>query len=139
MTELFRRQAVDFQRQKFHGAIVLTRNPWQLATTVFFVAIVGALFAFAATSGFARRESVPGVIAPRSGMLRLVAPQAGVVLPGGAPQGRAVGAGETVLRLSQEQASASGPTQASILESIERRRGSLEQELVQQQAEARER
>jgi membrane fusion protein len=138
VTELFRRQAVEFQRQKFHGAIVLTRNPWQFATTVFFVAIVAALLAFAATSGFTRRESVPGILAPTAGMLRLVAPQAGVVLPGAIAQGQQVHAGQTVLRLSQEQSSASGPTQAAIVESIARRRGSLEQELGQQQAQARE-
>jgi membrane fusion protein len=139
VTELFRRQAIDHQRQKFHGAIVLTRNPWQFATTVFLVAIVGALLAFAATNGFARRESVPGLLAPTAGVLRLVAPQAGIVLPGGLPQGRRVTAGETVLRLSQEQASASGPTQAAIVESIERRRESLRQETGQLQAQARER
>ena len=71
MTELFRRQAVDFQRQKFHGAIVLTRSPWQAAVTVFFVALVLALVAFAATRGFARKESVGGVLLPPGGVLRL--------------------------------------------------------------------
>src|SRR4051812_2757123 len=77
VTELFRRQAVDFQRQKFHGAIVLMRSPWQTAIAGFFVVLVLALGVFASTQGFARKESVGGVLLPAAGVLRLVAPQAG--------------------------------------------------------------
>jgi len=132
VTELFRRQAVDFQRQKFHGAIVLTRSRWQAATAAFFVALVAALGVFAATQGFARKESVAGVLAPAGGVLRIVAPQAGVVLAVGAAQGHAVRAGDTLVRLSAEQSSAAGPTQAAVAQSLDSRQGSLRDELQQQ-------
>src|SRR5215469_3511503 len=69
MPELFRRQAVDYQRQKFHGAIVLTRSPWQTAIAAFFVLLVLALVVFACTQGFARKESVTGVLLPAAGVL----------------------------------------------------------------------
>ncbi len=132
MTELFRRQAVDHQRQKFHGAIVLTRSPWQTAVATFFVLLVLALLAFAATQGFARKETVAGVLAPAGGVLRLVAPQAGVVVAVVAAQGTQVVAGQAVVRLSAEQASATGPTQAAVAQSLSVRQGSLRDELEQQ-------
>ena len=138
MPELFRRQAVDFQRQKFHGAIVLTRSPWQTGVTVFFVLLVLALVAFACTQGFARKETVSGVLAPAGGVLRLVAPQAGVVVATPAPQGVHVAAGQAVVRLSTEQSSASGPTQEAVARTLTLRRGSLADELQQQDQQVRQ-
>jgi membrane fusion protein len=138
VTELFRRQAVDYQRQKFHGAIVLTRSPWQAAVTIFFCGVVLALVAFAATQGFARKQSVAGVLTPTAGVLRLVAPQAGVVLAASVPQGGKVRAGEAVMQLSTEQASATGPTQEAVALSLQRRSSSLQEELGQQAAQARQ-
>jgi membrane fusion protein len=100
VTELFRRQAVDYQRQKFHGAIVLTRSPWGTAVTVFFCGVVLALLAFAATQGFARKESAAGVLTAGR---RRAAP--GRAAGRGRPRhervaGRAVAQGEPVVRLS---------------------------------------
>jgi membrane fusion protein len=132
MTELFRRQAVDYQRQKFHGAIVLTRSPWQTAVATFFVLLVLALVVFAATQGFARKESVGGVLMPAGGVLRLVAPQAGTVVATPAAQGSRVAAGQPVVRLSGEQSSATGPTQEAVARSLALRQGSLGDELQQQ-------
>ncbi len=132
VTELFRRQAVDYQRQKFHGAIVLTRGPWQTAVAAFFVVLVLALVVFASTQGFARKESVAGVLMPAGGVMRLVAPQSGVVVSVGAAQGRAVHAGEAVVRLSTEQSSAAGSTQAAVAQSLALRRVNLQDELRQQ-------
>ena len=138
MTELFRRQAIDHQRQKFHGAIVLTRSPWRSAIAAFFVLLVLALVVFAATQGFARRESVGGVLAPAGGLLRLVAPQAGVVMATPAAQGARVAAGQAVVALSAEQASASGPTQEAVARSLALRQGSLSDELQQQGLQVRQ-
>ena len=138
MTELFRRQAVDHQRQRFHGAIVLTRSPWQTAIATFFVLLVLALVAFACTQGFARKESVSGVLTPAGGVLRLVAPQAGVVVATPAAQGARVAAGQAVVALSTEQASASGPTQEAVARSLALRQGSLSDELQQQGLQVRQ-
>jgi len=138
MPELFRRQAVDYQRQKFHGAIVLTRSPWRTAIAAFFVLLVAALLVFAGTQGFARKETVTGVLAPAGGVLRLVAPQAGVVVATPLPQGSRVVAGQAVVRLSAEQSSATGPTQEAVARSLALRQGSLAQELEQQGQQTRQ-
>ena len=138
MPELFRRQAVDHQRQKFHGAIVLTRSPWRTAIAVFFVLLVLALLVFAGTQGFARKETVGGVLAPAGGVLRLVAPQAGVVVATPVPQGSRVDAEQAVVRLSAEQSSAVGPTQEAVARSLALRQGSLADELRQQGGQVRQ-
>ena len=138
MTELFRRQAVDHQRQRFHGAIVLTRSPWQTAIAAFFVLLVLALVVFASTQGFARKESVGGELMPAGGVLRLVAPQAGVVVATPAAQGSRVAAGQAVVALSAEQSSASGPTQEAVARSLALRQGSLGDELQQQGLQVRQ-
>ena len=132
MPDLFRRQAVDFQRQKFHGAIVLTRSPGRTAVAAFFVVLVLALVVFAATQGFARKESVGGVLMPAGGVLRLVAPQAGLVVATPVAQGARVSEGQAVVRLSTELSSASGSTQEAVARSLELRQGSLSDELQQQ-------
>ena len=137
MTELFRRQAVDYQRQKFHGAIILTRSPRQTIITAFFVALVLALVVFASTQGFARRETVSGVLLPAGGVLRLVAPRAGVVLAIGAAQGSQVAGGDTLFRLSEEQSSAAGSTQAAVAATLAQRQGSLRDELRAQGEQTR--
>ncbi|MEP6504648.1 MAG: HlyD family efflux transporter periplasmic adaptor subunit, partial [Betaproteobacteria bacterium] len=82
--------------------------------------------------GFARKESVTGVLAPAGGVLRLVAPQAGVVAAVLAAQGSQVAMGQVIVRLSAEQASATGPTQAAVAQSLNLREGSLRDELQQQ-------
>jgi membrane fusion protein len=138
MTELFRRQAIDHQRQRFHGAIVLTRSPWRTAVAAFFVLLVLALLVFASTQGFARKETVGGVLTPAGGVLRLVAPQAGVVVATPAAQGARVAAGQAVVALSAEQASASGPTQEAVARSLALRQGSLSDELQQQGLQVRQ-
>lgn len=136
MSELFRRQALDFQRQKFHGAIVLTRSPWRTAVAALVVVIVAGLVAFAALQGFARRETVGGVLLPAAGVLRLVAPQAGVVLEGGPAQGQSVAAGQPVVRLSNDLSTAAGPTQALVAQTLASRQAGLQDELRRQSQQA---
>lgn len=138
MSDLFRRQAVDFQRQKFHGAIVLVRSPWRTAVAAGFVVLVAALLAFAATQGFSRKEIVPGVLLPSTGVLRLVAPQAGVVVGAGPEQGQLVRAGEAVVTLSSELASTSGNTQALVAQTLETRQQRLKEELLRQGEQSRQ-
>ena len=138
MSELFRRQAIDYQRQKFHGAIVITRSPWEAAVAAFFVLLVLALLVFAATQGFSRKESVAGVLTPAGGVLRLVAPQAGTVVAVPAAQGSRVAAGQVVVQLSTEQSSATGPTQEAVARSLASRAGSLGDEMRQQGQQARQ-
>ena len=76
---LFRLEAVDHQRQRFHGTVVLAR-PWSFAAiTALLTLLVFALLVFAWKAGFTRKEVVTGIVVPDRGLIRLVAPQSGRV------------------------------------------------------------
>lgn len=137
MPDLFRREAIEFQRQKFHGAIVLTRSPLQAVCTTFLLLLVMAMCALAATQGFTRKETVSGLILPSSGVLQLVAPQAGVVLAIDVPQGQQLAQDQVVLHLSSERLSAQGPTLQTIAQSLRHRRSALHSELAQQRRQVK--
>jgi len=139
VTDLFRRQAIDHQRQRFHGAIVLTRDPWRTAWAALALILVGSLAVFAATQGFSRKDVVTGVLQPAGGLLRLVAPQAGVVnmvaVAGEAP----LHAGDLLVRISTEQVSSTGPTREAVARSLDQRQAGLQDDMLQQDAQRRQR
>lgn len=139
MTELFRHQAIDHQRQKFHGAIVLTRSPWQMAGAAFFVLLTLGLLAFAATQGFARKETVSGVLQPVAGVWRVVATQAGVVTQVAVVPGQMVKGGDLLVQLTAEQASRTGPTRQAVAQLLGQRQQAMQEELRQQEAQTRQR
>ena len=138
MTELFRRQAIDHQRQKFHGAIVLTRSPWQMTGAAFFVLLTLGLLVFAATQGFARKETVSGVLQPAAGVWRVVATQAGVVTQVAVAPGQRVQGGDLLVQLTAEQASGAGPTRQAVAQLLGQRQQALQDELRQHEAQTRQ-
>ncbi|MES2073436.1 MAG: HlyD family efflux transporter periplasmic adaptor subunit [Pseudomonadota bacterium] len=142
MSELFRREAVDHQRQRFHGAIVLTRTWSYAALTVFLCGIVLALIAFSVRFGFTRKETVNGMVVPDRGLIRVAASQSGVITRIDVTEGQQVRAGDPLFLLSGERTSAQGDTQANINETlmarIARLRGELEQQDHQTHNKSRE-
>ena len=138
MTELFRHQAIDHQRQKFHGAIVLTRSPWQMAGAAFFVLLTLGLLVFAATQGFARKETVSGVLQPAAGVWRVVATQAGVVTQVAVAPGQRVQGGDLLVQLTAEQASGAGATRQAVAQLLGQRQQALQDELRQHEAQTRQ-
>jgi len=138
VSDLFRREALDAQRTHFHGAIVLSRSPARAAWTVAILLLLAGLAAIVSTQGFARQHRVRGVLLPAAGLVRLVAPQAGVVLAGGPAQGEAVAAGALMLRLATGEAAGQARVQAAVAESLLVRQQALKQELGQQQTQARQ-
>jgi membrane fusion protein len=100
VTALFRQQAVDHQRERFHGVIVLRRH-WSFAVvTALLILLLGSLVAFAAFAGFTRKESVRGALVPRDGLLRVAAAQAGIVTSSHVADGQAVQAGDLLFVIS---------------------------------------
>jgi membrane fusion protein len=131
VTDLFRRQAVDHQRERFHGAIILTRHWSFTALTIVLACLAIAIPIFAATAGFTRKEAVTGVLVPDKGLIRLVAPQAGIVTAAPATDGQAVRPGEILFVLSGERANALGSTESTVAQTLRNRQGQIEQQLQQ--------
>lgn len=104
MSDLFRREAVHHATHRLTGDVVL-------ATPVSFKLLVGLLVAavtagaaFAATASYARKETVPGWLAPQGGLIRVAARQGGVVESLPAKDDAMVRPGQAlaVLRLSSD-------------------------------------
>ncbi|MEW6704853.1 MAG: biotin/lipoyl-binding protein [Pseudomonadota bacterium] len=132
MASLFRREAIDHQRDRFHGAIVLASTWSSTALTLFLCAAVASVILFAGLFGFARKEAVSGVLAPDRGLLRLSAPQAGVVADIHVSDGQAVHAGDPLFTISSAQTSATGATQSTINETLAERMTQLQADLQRQ-------
>lgn len=136
MADLFRQEALDHQRQKLHGTILLARPVSFTVLTAFFAAVAVAVVAFFFFFGFSRKAAVPGVLLPDQGLVRIYPAQAGVVVERKVSDGQTVREGDVLFVLSSERASsARGETQSAIsraLESrIERLRAELGQQLIQ--------
>jgi membrane fusion protein len=131
-SDLFRTEAVDHQRQRFHGTVVLAR-PWSFAAlTALLSALVLGLLAFAFLAGFTRKEVVSGMVVPDQGLIRVVAPLAGRVSEVRTPAGALVKAGEVMFVIQRDRATAAGADQGSISTALASRLRRLEAEVAQQ-------
>ncbi|MGM9490211.1 HlyD family secretion protein [Ideonella sp. YS5] len=130
---MFRIEAVDHQRQRFHGTVVLAR-PWSFgAITALLTLLVAALLVFAWKAGFTRKEVVTGIVVPDRGVIRLVAPQAGRVQEVKAVAGQAVKAGDALFVVRDERVASTGASRGDISRSLADRLQRLESEARQQE------
>ncbi|MES2264615.1 MAG: HlyD family efflux transporter periplasmic adaptor subunit [Pseudomonadota bacterium] len=132
MSDLFREEAIAHKSQRFHGAVILTRTWSYPALTAFFCAIMLAVITFALTFGFTRKETVSGMVVPDHGLIRLAAPQSGLVTRIHVAEGQAVRAGDALFVLSSERTSVQGDTQAAVNDTLASRIEHLRRELDQQ-------
>lgn len=132
MSRLFRPEAIAHKTQRLHGAVVLTRTWSYPALTAFFCCIIAALIAFACLAGFTRKESVSGIVVPDRGVIRLAAPQSGIVTKVQVTEGQSVQEGDPVFILSSERTSQQGNTQAAVSDALAARVRHLRTELQQQ-------
>src|SRR5258706_14884236 len=139
MADLFRQEALDHQRQKLHGTILLARPLSFTVLTAFFVAVAVAVAAFFFLFGFNRKATVPGVLLPDQGLVRIYPTQTGVVVERKVSDGQIVSQGDVLFVLSSERASsARGETQTAISRALESRIDRLRAELGQQRIQTRQ-
>lgn len=100
MSDLFRQEAIDHQRSRFYGTILLQQPRSQTLWTLLLCALLGAVLVLACVVGFERQESLPGVLVPQAGLQRLRAPAGGgTVMQVQATRGQAVSAGMPLLHI----------------------------------------
>lgn len=66
MSDLFRQNAIDHQRERVHGAILLTQDRSQTLWTTVLCGLVLAITVFAYTFRFARHEVIVGHLVPEA-------------------------------------------------------------------------
>lgn len=136
MSGLFRPEAVNHKNERLHGVVVLASTWSYTALTLFFCTIVLALLAFAWHFGFTRKEIVSGTVVPDRGVIRLAAPQSGIVSRIEVGEGELVHAGDALFVLSSERTSVKGETQAAVNDALTSRIHYLRKELAQQGAQS---
>lgn len=139
LDQLFRNEAAAYQTQRLYGTILL-RQPWSATIlTLLFSGLVGLLIVFFFTAGFSRKENLDGLVLPDRGLIRLAAPQAGVVVEKKVAEGQRVQAGDVLFVVSNERSTRRGETQDGVIEALTARIASLQEELIraERQAESR--
>jgi len=134
-SDLFRQEAIAARRDKFAGDIVLSYPfPVWILTGFVAVSMVGILM-FVFLGSYTRRVTVSGQLIPVTDIVRVYAPQPGIVLEKHVVEGQSVTAGQVLYTLTSDRRSgAIGNTQETISRLLERRHFSFDEELRNTQA-----
>ncbi len=108
--------------------------------TCLFAGIAVSIVVFFMSFGYTRKAQVVGLIAPSTGIARVVSGQAGTIVERRVEEGRTVAAGDVLFVLSSERASATrGEAEGTISTLMESRRQNLAAERVQAATQGRQR
>jgi len=134
--DLFRKEALEAKGNQFLGRTVL-RPPLSFAAWSWIAATLAtAVIVFLFVGEYTKRTRVVGITAPEQGLIKLMAPQPGIVVERRVQEGQQVEAGDTLFILSAERLTDAGGgvagAQTAILEQLQRRRASLQGELQRQ-------
>lgn len=131
-TPLFRTAAIQAQQVKWLSDIVLVRPLSFFWLTSGAMGLALLIIAFLALGSYTKRSSVAGQLVPDTGMVKIYAPQGGIVVQKSVGEGKVVQRGETLFIISSErQSNNDGAIQASISRQVAERQKSLHDELTQ--------
>lgn len=134
MTSLFRQEALSTQQHAWLGSIRLIRPvSLTLLATLAVLAAVGVVL-FLGLGQYTRKAAVVGVLVPEKGVMRLHAPQTGILLESHAVEGQAVKQGDVLFVLSVGRSTEVGDTQAAVQAGLNTRQQSLHEAARQRQA-----
>lgn len=134
MSGLFRLEALQAQSAAGLGRVLLARPlsvAWMTAGAALALVAVLAFLVLAQTT---RRATVPGVLVPDLGVIRIVPPLPGRVLERRVAEGQAVRAGDVLMVLAQERPTPDPRTREQLARSLADRARSLRESAQQQQA-----
>jgi membrane fusion protein len=127
---MFRAEAIDAQRERSLGNILLT----QPVSTKWFVLLavltVSALLTFAFTFSYTARVTVDGIVVAGRGAIKVYAPQGGLITRSRVEEGQNIARGDVLFELTDERRSSTmGDTHASISEDMRFKLLTLEDEV----------
>lgn len=128
--QLYRDAAINAKQIKWLGEIVLIRPLSFTFLTMFAVGMAALLVAFLCWGSYTKRSTVAGQLVPDVGLVKIYAPQAGIVVQKHVVEGQLVKQGEILYVLSSErQSSTQGNIQAAISKQVAARQQSLQDEI----------
>ncbi|WMN58594.1 HlyD family efflux transporter periplasmic adaptor subunit [Pseudoalteromonas xiamenensis] len=108
MDNLFRREVFEYKVHRLEGTVSLIQPPvfYRLAALIVLIVIISLLFL--AWGNYTRKERVSGFIEPNTGVLKLFAPQVGVISEVLVKEGDTVEQGQPILRIESARHSVEG-------------------------------
>ncbi|NRB11453.1 MAG: HlyD family efflux transporter periplasmic adaptor subunit [Rickettsiaceae bacterium] len=103
MKQLFRQKVIEKRQERLSGVISLAQPPVLISLTLLLLFIVIASLVFLALGSYTRKESVSGVLQPNTGIIRLRAPQEGMITELLVQEGQAIKKGQPLLRIMTEK------------------------------------
>ena len=119
MSELFRKEAVTHATRRLAGEVVLASSVPSRVFAGLMVAVVLGGAAFAATTSYARKETVVGWLTPEAGMIRLAARQGGIVSSVHVREGDQVVVGQPIATLTLSSALEGGDSFTALSRSLD--------------------
>lgn len=127
---LYRAAALNANKTKWLGEIVLIRPVSYRYLTAVAAMCAAVVMIFLVWGTYTKRSTVVGQLLPDSGLVKIYAPQVGIVLEKHVAEGQTVKKGDILYVLSSErQSSTLGQVQAAISRQVESRRESLQDEM----------
>ncbi len=128
---LFRIAAINARKNNWLGKIILIRPTSYLFLTLVSVICALAVAAFMVWGSYTKRSTVIGQLIPETGLVKVYAPQSGVVIEKRVKEGQLVKQGDILFALSSERYSdIYGSVQASIIAEQKQQRQSLQGEIT---------
>ena len=135
---LFRSEAIEAQHNHDLGPILLAQPVTHKVYVALASLICLGVIAVLVFGSYTRRTTVPGLLTPDTGLIRITTPQEGVVTARNVAEGQAVRAGDLLYTVSAEKHNRSGGVQAQIGEQIRIRSQLLKEEETKLQGLAEE-
>ncbi|MEM7424768.1 MAG: HlyD family efflux transporter periplasmic adaptor subunit [Pseudomonadota bacterium] len=108
LPSLFRQQAVDFQRQRLLGDVIVINEPSLVFLTAIITTIVAGGLTMLSLGEYARKERVSGYLVLESGLVKVYAPDTGKISRLHVEDGDHVTKGDVLASLSTERFLRSG-------------------------------
>lgn len=122
MSDLFRSEAIQHQTRRLNGEVILASSISSRILAGLLVAVIVAAACFASTASYARKETLPGWLAPESGVIRLSAKQGGLIEKIHVREGDVVSAGQPIATISLVQQLDSGASYTTLKTSLDSQR-----------------
>jgi len=129
---LFRSEVFQAKQNRWTGQIVLVRPFSLLALTFFAAGLAAALIAFAVFGSYTNKTTVEGQLVPLGGVVRVYAPETGVITSKQVADGDFVRAGDVLFILSTARNDGVGSVQARLIAEAKLKKALAEQDIARQ-------
>jgi membrane fusion protein len=132
---LFRLEAIEYVQQRRWGEAALPKLPGVIVLFYTILLAAALIIIFLFRVHYARKETVPGYLAPSAGVVRVYAPRPGTISAIHVEEGQSVGEGQALLTVSVDQTASDGANvDVSVLDALARQKTLLGERIATQES-----